>query len=232
MATSGIVFAVVTLPLSVSNSVPQWVTPRRADVVTPLDNSAKPIIRYIGVAIISSVGSGIGVAEVLRRMQQRRRLSQLVSEVQEHQEQASSAADERELPVTKPPAAVLGYHLQSSSLQVPQERLQAAAAPAAEQVLDFPGDVTPEHMMLNGVRIFGVRYGKRHYRLLRSTASKETLLHWSQGLKQQGAELLLTYDGDAQYSLWYYLSVFEQAQVVERSLGAKVLTNGRNGSHG
>ncbi|MEM9264355.1 MAG: hypothetical protein AAGA46_02410 [Cyanobacteria bacterium P01_F01_bin.13] len=53
-----------------ANSVPTWVAPSqsRGDLISPLDNSAKPIIRYIGIAIISSVGTGMITADILRRL--------------------------------------------------------------------------------------------------------------------------------------------------------------------
>lgn len=75
LASSGIAFAVITLPLTLANSVPTWVAPSqsRGDLVSPLDNSAKPIIRYIGIAIIGSVGTGMVTADVLRRIYQRKR---------------------------------------------------------------------------------------------------------------------------------------------------------------
>ena len=73
LASSGLAFAIITLPLSMANSVPTWVAPRQArgDLVSPLDNSAKPIIRYIGIAIIGSVGAGMITADILRRIYQR-----------------------------------------------------------------------------------------------------------------------------------------------------------------
>ncbi|MEA5465263.1 hypothetical protein [Leptothoe sp. PORK10 BA2] len=59
-----------------ANSVPTWVSPSqlRGDLVSPLDNSAKPIIRYIGIAIIGSVGTGMLTADILRRIYRRQRL--------------------------------------------------------------------------------------------------------------------------------------------------------------
>lgn len=58
-----------------ANSVPTWVSPSqsRGDLVSPLDNSAKPIIRYIGIAIIGSVGTGMITADILRRIYRRQR---------------------------------------------------------------------------------------------------------------------------------------------------------------
>ncbi|MBT9316429.1 hypothetical protein IXB50_13435 [Leptothoe spongobia TAU-MAC 1115] len=58
-----------------ANSVPTWVAPSqsRGDLVSPLDNSAKPIIRYIGIAIIGSVGVGMITADILRRIYRRQR---------------------------------------------------------------------------------------------------------------------------------------------------------------
>lgn len=75
LVSSGLVFAVVTLPLSVANSVPTWVAPgqSRGDLVSPLDNSAKPVIRYIGIAILGSVATGMITADVLRRIYRRQR---------------------------------------------------------------------------------------------------------------------------------------------------------------
>ncbi|NEQ48557.1 MAG: hypothetical protein F6K11_00250 [Leptolyngbya sp. SIO3F4] len=75
LVSSGLAFAVITLPLSMANSVPTWVAPSqsRGDLVSPLDNSAKPIIRYIGIAIIGSVGAGMITADVLRRFYRRQR---------------------------------------------------------------------------------------------------------------------------------------------------------------
>ncbi len=75
LVSSGLAFAVITLPLSMANSVPTWVSPSQArgDLVSPLDNSAKPIIRYIGIAIIGSVGTGMITADVLRRFYRRQR---------------------------------------------------------------------------------------------------------------------------------------------------------------
>ncbi|MEM6254527.1 MAG: hypothetical protein AAF821_16545 [Cyanobacteria bacterium P01_D01_bin.156] len=59
-----------------ANSVPTWVSPgqARGELVSPLDNSAKPIIRYIGIAIIGSVGTGMLTAEMLRRFYRRKRM--------------------------------------------------------------------------------------------------------------------------------------------------------------
>ncbi|MEM7065284.1 MAG: hypothetical protein AAF572_19250 [Cyanobacteria bacterium P01_B01_bin.77] len=75
LVSSGVAFAVITLPLSMANSVPTWVAPSQArgDLVSPLDSSAKPIIRYIGIAIIGSVGTGMITADILRRIYQRQR---------------------------------------------------------------------------------------------------------------------------------------------------------------
>ena len=75
LVSSGLAFAVITLPLSMANSVPTWVSPSqsRGDLVSPLDNSAKPIIRYIGIAIIGSVGVGMVTADILRRIYRRQR---------------------------------------------------------------------------------------------------------------------------------------------------------------
>ena len=75
LISSGLAFAVITLPLSLANSVPTWVTPRQArgELVSPLDNSVKPVIRYIGIAILGSVGTGMITADVLRRIYRRRR---------------------------------------------------------------------------------------------------------------------------------------------------------------
>lgn len=75
LVSSGLAFAVITLPLSMANSVPTWVTPSqsRGALVSPLDNSAKPIIRYIGIAILGSVGTGMITADILRRIYRRRR---------------------------------------------------------------------------------------------------------------------------------------------------------------
>ncbi|MBX2863584.1 MAG: hypothetical protein KTR27_08510 [Leptolyngbyaceae cyanobacterium MAG.088] len=58
-----------------ANSVPTWVAPSqsRGTLVSPLDNSAKPIIRYIGIAILGSVSTGMITADVLRRIYRRRR---------------------------------------------------------------------------------------------------------------------------------------------------------------
>jgi hypothetical protein len=58
-----------------ANSVPTWVAPSqsRGDLVSPLDNSAKPIIRYIGIAILGSVGTGMITADILRRIYRRQR---------------------------------------------------------------------------------------------------------------------------------------------------------------
>ena len=77
LVSSGLAFAVITLPLSLANSVPTWVTPRQArgELVSPLDNSVKPVIRYIGIAILGSVGTGMITADVLRRVYRRRRRS-------------------------------------------------------------------------------------------------------------------------------------------------------------
>ena len=76
LVSSGLAFAVITLPLSMANSVPTWVSPgqARGNLVSPLDNSAKPIIRYIGIAIIGSVGTGMITADVLRRIYRRKRM--------------------------------------------------------------------------------------------------------------------------------------------------------------
>ncbi|NEZ57275.1 hypothetical protein [Adonisia turfae] len=75
LVSSGLAFVVITLPLSMANSVPTWVSPSQArgDLVSPLDNSAKPIIRYIGLAILGSVGTGMITADVLRRLYRRQR---------------------------------------------------------------------------------------------------------------------------------------------------------------
>ena len=75
LVTSGLAFAVITLPLSMANSVPTWVAPGqvRGELISPLDNSAKPVIRYIGIAIIGSVGAGMITADILRRFYRRRR---------------------------------------------------------------------------------------------------------------------------------------------------------------
>ena len=75
LVSSGIAFAVITLPLSMANSVPTWVLPSqsRGALVSPLDNSAKPIIRYIGIAILGSVGTGMITADILRRIYRRQR---------------------------------------------------------------------------------------------------------------------------------------------------------------
>ncbi|ESA32324.1 hypothetical protein N836_27425 [Leptolyngbya sp. Heron Island J] len=58
-----------------ANSVPTWVMPSqsRGALVSPLDNSAKPIIRYIGIAILGSVGTGMITADILRRIYRRQR---------------------------------------------------------------------------------------------------------------------------------------------------------------
>lgn len=75
LVSSGLAFAVITLPLSLANRVPTWVSPSptRGDLISPLDNSAKPVIRYIGVAIIGSVATGMVTADVLRRLYRRKR---------------------------------------------------------------------------------------------------------------------------------------------------------------
>ena len=75
LVSSGLAFAVITLPLSMANSVPTWVAPSqsRGDLVSPLDNSARPVIRYIGIAILCSVGTGMITADVLRRIYRRQR---------------------------------------------------------------------------------------------------------------------------------------------------------------
>ncbi len=75
LLSSGLAFAVITLPLSMANSVPTWVTPgqARGALVSPLDNSTKPIIRYIGIAILGSVGTGMITADILRRIYRRQR---------------------------------------------------------------------------------------------------------------------------------------------------------------
>ncbi|MEM1250924.1 MAG: hypothetical protein AAGI69_00730 [Cyanobacteria bacterium P01_H01_bin.21] len=82
LVSSGLVFAVVTLPLSVANSVPTWVAPgqARGDLVSPLDNSAKPVIRYIGIAILGSVATGMITADVLRRIYRRQRALSVLPE--------------------------------------------------------------------------------------------------------------------------------------------------------
>lgn len=73
LVSSGLAFAVITLPLSMANSIPTWVAPGQTTnvLVSPLDNSTKPIIRYIGIAILSSVGVGMLTADILRRIYQR-----------------------------------------------------------------------------------------------------------------------------------------------------------------
>ncbi|MEM8610678.1 MAG: hypothetical protein AAGF93_01575 [Cyanobacteria bacterium P01_H01_bin.105] len=75
LVASGLAFAVITLPLSMANSVPTWVSGRqsRGALVTPLDDSTKPIIRYIGIAILGSVGTGMISADILRRLYRRQR---------------------------------------------------------------------------------------------------------------------------------------------------------------
>ncbi len=100
LVSSGLAFAIITLPLSMANSVPTWVAPSqsRGDLVSPLDNSAKPIIRYIGIAIISSVGTGMITADILRRLYRRqRRLSATPTPFQSPND---------EIPVQVPPASV------------------------------------------------------------------------------------------------------------------------------
>ena len=74
LVASGLAFAVITLPLSMANSIPTWVSRQSREVlVTPLDDSTKPIIRYIGLAILGSVGTGMITADVLRRLYRRQR---------------------------------------------------------------------------------------------------------------------------------------------------------------
>jgi uncharacterized protein YjbI with pentapeptide repeats len=75
IATSGLCFAIVTLPISWLNVQPKWLNPHPVassalDVseVIPEKHAAKGLIRYIGLAIIASVGTGVSTAEVLRRL--------------------------------------------------------------------------------------------------------------------------------------------------------------------
>lgn len=73
MLAAGATFAVVTLPLSLNQSIPRWVALgalQRQDVPVP-ERSTKPVIRYIGLSIVASVGVGVAAAEVLRRWQKR-----------------------------------------------------------------------------------------------------------------------------------------------------------------
>lgn len=111
LVSSGVAFAVITLPLSMANSVPTWVAPSqsRGDLISPLDNSAKPIIRYIGIAIIGSVGTGMVTADILRRIYRRQRAlaatpapfeASVASEVAIQQQDASKSF-ETQLPASR-----------------------------------------------------------------------------------------------------------------------------------
>ncbi|MBE9068763.1 hypothetical protein IQ260_19135 [Leptolyngbya cf. ectocarpi LEGE 11479] len=111
LVSSGVAFAVITLPLSMANSVPTWVSPSqsRGDLISPLDNSAKPIIRYIGIAIIGSVGTGMVTADILRRIYRRQRAlaaapepfeTSVVSEVASQQQDASKNF-EKQIPASR-----------------------------------------------------------------------------------------------------------------------------------
>lgn len=78
IVASGAVFATVTLPLSVMNAAPKWLSPWSTPtaVITSPEKSARPIIRYVGLSIVLSVGAGISVAEAMRRLTAHRRLAQ------------------------------------------------------------------------------------------------------------------------------------------------------------
>ncbi|MEO1590368.1 MAG: hypothetical protein AAFU71_03635 [Cyanobacteria bacterium J06632_22] len=70
---AGATFVAVTLPLSLSQSVPRWValgSLQRQDIPVP-EQSTKPVIRYIGFSIVASVAAGVATAELLRRWQKR-----------------------------------------------------------------------------------------------------------------------------------------------------------------
>ncbi|MBT9311892.1 hypothetical protein [Leptothoe kymatousa] len=80
-----------------ANSVPTWVSPgqARGDLISPLENSAKPIIRYIGIAIIGSVGTGMLTADILRRFYQRKRMLDAAPEPFEVSSSSSPIPEER-----------------------------------------------------------------------------------------------------------------------------------------
>lgn len=70
---AGVTFTAITLPLSLSQSVPRWValgSLQRQDIPVP-EQSIKPVIRYIGMSIVASVIAGVAAAELLRRWQKR-----------------------------------------------------------------------------------------------------------------------------------------------------------------
>ncbi|MEL7501400.1 MAG: hypothetical protein AAFN18_02940 [Cyanobacteria bacterium J06554_6] len=73
MLAAGAVFAAVTLPLSLNRSIPRWValgSLQRQSIPVP-ERSTKPVIRYIGLSIVVSVGAGVATIELLRRWQKR-----------------------------------------------------------------------------------------------------------------------------------------------------------------
>lgn len=242
LVSSGLAFAVITLPLSMANSVPTWVAPSqsRGDLVSPLDNSAKPIIRYIGIAIIGSVGTGMITADVLRRIYRRQRaLTEAPAPFETPAGEATTIQPRSSVSFNGQVPAPTGVG--SSMVLNGQSLLATKLAPghtvvhfkgytqdgnvdglelapiALDQlvqldadipsvdipILTFLDQVDPAHLATGDAMVFGVRYQNKYYCLWRSTSEPERAMGWARRLIRQHRDVILTQNGEAQYSLWY-----------------------------
>lgn len=243
LVSSGLAFAIITLPLSMANSVPTWVAPSqsRGDLVSPLDNSAKPIIRYIGIAIIGSVGVGMVTAEILRRFYRKQRsltatpvpFEAPVNDVKTFiPEEPSVTFDEsivstmgmgssmtlngQSLLATKlaPGHTVVHFKGYTQNGNVDGLELTPVALDELMQldadtplidvpILTFLDQVDPAHLDTGDAMVFGVRYQNKYYCLWRSTEDKARVIGWARRLTRQHRDVIVTEDGQANYSLWY-----------------------------
>ncbi len=238
LVSSGLAFAIITLPLSMANSVPTWVTSSqsRGDLVSPLDNSAKPIIRYIGIAILGSVSTGMLTADVLRRIYRRRRpLADAPAPFETPVDETTTP--DKSARFNEPGAAGAGYSMTLNGQSLLAKTLAPghtvvhfkgyaqdghvdglelmpialdelmqldAEAPQVDiPILTFLDQVEPTHLDTGDAMVFGVRYQNKYYCLWRSTDDKERVLGWARRLLRQNRDVIVTQNGENQYSLWY-----------------------------
>ncbi len=140
------VFSAMTLPLVMQQPIPvlmdfppQWseTPPSRMDRET-----RNSIIRYLGIAIVSSVGSGLGAVELLRRQYRaKQRLQQAGSGLQEGivlPDRALEPAYVPFMPVAEP-NSFFAEPTQSSVSSVASEELLVSQSAASESPIEPSG---------------------------------------------------------------------------------------------
>lgn len=152
------VFSAMTLPLVMQQPVPvlmdfppQWsqTPPSRMDRET-----RNSVIRYLGIAIVASVGSGIGAVELLRRRYQ----ACLLRQQSEFGLQEAVVLPDRDLEAAYMP--LVPASIESSTFY--EEPAQVTMNPAASEEMvvsqsaatstatDYPTEVAPSGLILEG----------------------------------------------------------------------------------